>query len=166
MVKVTSSSPEYKALINDVCQFPLCKYSCNGWFQAIVMQHRSGKRCTQLAQWVYVSLFQHISIPLEVTLWESVQYSTLTTSIFVCIKNILFIYSWKTQRERPRHRQREKQAPCREPDVGLNPGSPGSAPGLKAALNRWATQVPLAGRILRWAQDLHTLVKSLSFEYE
>ena len=27
-----------------------------------------------------------------------------------------------------RHRQREKQAPCREPDVGLDPGTPGSQP--------------------------------------
>ena len=26
-------------------------------------------------------------------------------------------------------------APCMEPDVGLNPGSPGSCPGLKAVLN-------------------------------
>ena len=41
------------------------------------------------------------------------------------------------ERERQRHnRQREKQAPCRKPDVGLDPGSPGSHPGLKAALNR------------------------------
>ena len=40
------------------------------------------------------------------------------------------------ERERPRHRQREKQAPCREPDVGLDPGSPGSPPGaIGAALN-------------------------------
>ena len=31
-----------------------------------------------------------------------------------------------TERERQRHRQREKQAPCREPDVGLDPRSPGS----------------------------------------
>ena len=36
--------------------------------------------------------------------------------------------------------QREKQVPCRETDVGLDPGSPGdpasgSRPGLKAALN-------------------------------
>uniref|UniRef100_A0A8C0KLI2 Exocyst complex component n=1 Tax=Canis lupus dingo TaxID=286419 RepID=A0A8C0KLI2_CANLU len=30
-----------------------------------------------------------------------------------------------------RHRQREKQAPCREPNTGLDPGSPGSHPGLK-----------------------------------
>ena len=27
--------------------------------------------------------------------------------------------------------QREKQAPCKEPDVGLDPGSPGSCPGPK-----------------------------------
>ena len=52
---------------------------------------------------------------------------------------LIFIYSWQTHRERQRHRQREKQAPCEEPDVGLNPGSPGSGPGLKAALNRWVT---------------------------
>ena len=29
-----------------------------------------------------------------------------------------------------------KQAPRREPDMGLDPGSAGSGPGLKAALNR------------------------------
>ena len=29
----------------------------------------------------------------------------------------------------------EKQAPCREPDMGLDPRSPGSHPGLKAVLN-------------------------------
>ena len=28
--------------------------------------------------------------------------------------------------------QRKKQAPCREPDMGLDPGTPGSHPGLKA----------------------------------
>ena len=37
-----------------------------------------------------------------------------------------------TEGERQRHRQREKQAPCREPDVGLDPRTPGSHPGLKA----------------------------------
>ena len=35
-------------------------------------------------------------------------------------------------RERERDRRREKQAPCWEPDVGLDPGSPGSHPGPKA----------------------------------
>ena len=39
------------------------------------------------------------------------------------------------ERERQRHKQREKQAPCREPDVGLNPGTLGSCPGQKAVLN-------------------------------
>ena len=29
-------------------------------------------------------------------------------------------------------RDRNKQAPCREPDVGLNPGTPGSHLGPKA----------------------------------
>ena len=37
-----------------------------------------------------------------------------------------------THTQRQRHRPREKQAPCRDPDVGLDPGSPGSGPGLKA----------------------------------
>ena len=36
------------------------------------------------------------------------------------------------QREGQRHRQKEKQAPCREPDVVLHPGTPGSHPGPKA----------------------------------
>ena len=47
----------------------------------------------------------------------------------------LFIHERHKEKERQRHRQREKQAPCREPDRGLDPGSPGSGPGLKAALN-------------------------------
>ena len=33
-----------------------------------------------------------------------------------------------TERERQRHRQREKQALCSDPDVGLDPGTPGSRP--------------------------------------
>ena len=34
--------------------------------------------------------------------------------------------------ERQRHRQREKQAPCGDPDVGLNPRTPISRPKQKA----------------------------------
>ena len=37
-----------------------------------------------------------------------------------------------THTQRQRYRQREKQAPCREPDVGLDPRTPGSHPGPKA----------------------------------
>ena len=45
-----------------------------------------------------------------------------------------FIYLFiDTEKERQRHRQREKQAPRRELDVGLDPGSPGSRPGLLKA---------------------------------
>ena len=36
------------------------------------------------------------------------------------------------ERDGQRHRQREKQAPCRVPDVGLDPGTPGSCPEPKA----------------------------------
>ena len=53
-----------------------------------------------------------------------------------------FIYLFMTERERERQRQRreaetqaEGEAPCREPDVGFDPRSPGSHPGLKEALN-------------------------------
>ena len=42
------------------------------------------------------------------------------------------------ERERGRDRQREKQAPCKDPDMGVNPGSPGSHPGPKVALNQAA----------------------------
>ena len=45
--------------------------------------------------------------------------------------------------ERQRHRQKEKQAPCREPDVGLDPRSPGSHPGRQAVLNHCATGAAL-----------------------
>ena len=49
----------------------------------------------------------------------------------------LFIHETYRERDRQtdRHRQREKQALWREPDVGLDPGTPGSGPGLMAALN-------------------------------
>ena len=46
-----------------------------------------------------------------------------------------YLFIHEMQRKRgvgQRHRQREKKAPCREPDVGLDPRSPGSCPGPKA----------------------------------
>ena len=45
-----------------------------------------------------------------------------------------------TERERWRHRQREKQAPHREPDAGLDPQAPGSRPESKADAQPLATQ--------------------------
>ena len=39
-----------------------------------------------------------------------------------------------TEKEAERHRQREeKQTPCRESNVGLDPGTPGSRPEPKAS---------------------------------
>ena len=55
----------------------------------------------------------------------------LLQNFFFFLK-ILFIH----ERHREREREAETQAPFRETDVGLDPGSPGSHPGLKAALNR------------------------------
>ena len=43
-----------------------------------------------------------------------------------------FIYLFMRETERQRHRQKEKQAPCRKPDAGLDPGTPGSHPEPKA----------------------------------
>ena len=78
--------------------------------------------------------------------WKSMAYSpktclTVNLLIYFFLK-ILFIYSWETHThtQRQRHRQRGKQDPCREPDMGLDPGAPGSHPGLKVVLNHWATR--------------------------
>ena len=35
----------------------------------------------------------------------------------------IYLFMRDTERDRQRHRWREKQAPNREPDAGLNPGS-------------------------------------------
>ena len=48
-------------------------------------------------------------------------------------KDFIYLFMKDTHRERQGHRQKEKQAPCREPDVGLNPRTPqGSRPEPKA----------------------------------
>ena len=70
--------------------------------------------------------------PSEHRLGGAAQSQIITSSILF-LKFYLFIHERERQRERGW--QRQKQAPCREPDVGLNPGTPGSCPGLKAALN-------------------------------
>ena len=48
---------------------------------------------------------------------------------------VLFVNSLG-EADRLAHRLGEKEAPCREPNVGLDPGSPGLHPGLKVALDR------------------------------
>ena len=56
-----------------------------------------------------------------------------------CLNFFKTLFINETHTERQRHRQREKQAPYREPDVGLDPRTPESRPGPKAVLNRCAT---------------------------
>ena len=56
--------------------------------------------------------------------------------VFFFFKDFISLYMRDIEGERQRHRQREKQAPCKEPDAGLDPRPPGSHPELKAALNR------------------------------
>ena len=63
---------------------------------------------------------------------QSKRVMLLKMSSFYLFLKILFIYSWETHRKRQRHRQREKQAPCGEPDVGLDPRTLGSCPEPKA----------------------------------
>ena len=74
----------------------------------------------------------------------------------------LRFYLFIHERHRERERQRHKQAPCREPGLGLNSRSPGSHPGLKAALNHWATQAAcfliLNSKCLSWLTELWSAV--------
>ena len=74
-----------------------------------------------------------ISLQLKFTSqWTSTSAFSLSQLLpsksFIYLFSKDFIYFWKRQR----HRQSEKQAPCREPDVGLDPRTPGSCPGPKA----------------------------------
>ena len=60
-----------------------------------------------------------------------------------------------TERERQRHRLREKQTPCREPNVGLNSGTQGSCPELKAATQLLSHPgVPYHTQYLSWISIL------------
>ena len=59
---------------------------------------------------------------------------SLSREGFFFLRFYLFILEREreSQSQRQRHRQTEKQAPCWEPDVGLDLGSPASCPGPKA----------------------------------
>ena len=73
------------------------------------------------------------------TMTYTYDISPSNMKIMFCL-NILFIYSWETHRERQRPRQSEKEAPHKEPNMGLDPRTPGSRPEPKAMLNHWVTQ--------------------------
>ena len=58
-------------------------------------------------------------------------YDTLFSLIIFFLRFYIFIHE-RHRGAGQRPRQRAKQAPCREPDVGLDPRIPGSCPELKA----------------------------------
>ena len=67
---------------------------------------------------------------------ECYQIFHLESLKFFFFKKFYLFMHERLERGRKRHKQREKQAPHRMPDMGLDPGSPRSHPGLKVALNR------------------------------
>ena len=48
-------------------------------------------------------------------------------------------------RERQKHRQREMQAPCREPNVGLDPRTPGVTPWAEGGAKPLSPPTPTPG---------------------
>ena len=56
-------------------------------------------------------------------------------------------------RDTQRHRKTEKQAPCRKPDTGLDPSTPGIQPELKAG-----TQPLIYPGVLRCVSFMHDKV--------
>ena len=64
-------------------------------------------------------------------IWPPSYVSSLRKHISF-FKDFIYLFMRDTEGERPRLRQREKQASCREPDVGLDPRTPGSCTELKA----------------------------------
>ena len=54
---------------------------------------------------------------------------------FFFLRFYVFIHERHREREKQRHRQEEKQAPCGEPDVGLDPRSLGHTLGQRQAPN-------------------------------
>ena len=55
---------------------------------------------------------------------------------FFFFKDFIYLFMIDIEREREAETQREKQALCREPDVGLDPGTPDQALGRRQMLNR------------------------------
>ena len=85
----------------------------------------------------HLPLHNAIIVPLTILSVLSFSFHLLSSlltnlSLSLFFKNILFIYSKGTHRERQRHRQKEKQAPCGEPHAGLDPRTLGSHPEPKA----------------------------------
>ena len=71
---------------------------------------------------------------MHATTWKSLD-NIIVIIIIIIIKDFIYLFMRDTDTQREAETQAEGEA-GREPDVGLDPGSPGSGPGLKAELNR------------------------------
>ena len=80
----------------------------------------------------------HLSFWKSFVNWWKFSFGALFIQLvfFSFSKKILFIYLFETEREREAETQAEGEGEAgsmhREPDVGFDPGSPGSRPGPKA----------------------------------
>ena len=61
----------------------------------------------------------------------------------------MYLFMRDTQRERQRNKRRKKEAPCREPDVGLDPRTLGSGPEPEADTQPRSPRCPQGTRVLR-----------------
>ncbi|XP_072614592.1 type 2 DNA topoisomerase 6 subunit B-like isoform X2 [Vulpes vulpes] len=71
--------------------------------------------------------------------------------------------------ERERHRRREKQAPCREPDAGLHRGTPGSRPGpkiLKYLIIHWKCETAGVSKGTLLERQLVISMEALNSEHQ
>ena len=90
--------------------------------------------CTQVSEesfWDSLPLF----LPSPTCAVPSLFLSLINKQIFF-IKDCIYLFMEDTHRERQRYRQREKQAPCREPDAELGPGLQDHTLGRRQVLNR------------------------------
>ena len=87
-----------------------------------------------LNPWGFLRCWILKGLCFSVIQWMNFYLYSVTSIIF--LKKILF----RRHTERQRHRQREKQVACGEPDAGLDPRTPESCPGLKA--DRCSTAEP------------------------
>ena len=73
----------------------------------------------------------------HLSIYPSIYQSLCHASVHLSVHSFIhlkkgFIYLFVRDTKRQRHRQREKQTLCREPNVGLHPRTPGSRPEPKA----------------------------------
>ena len=79
--------------------------------------------CAYVYFCIEVSAHTHTHIR-QISLKEN-WYSTIVPGKRLFKKDFIYLFMREREREMQRHRQREKQPPCGEPDLGLDPRTPG-----------------------------------------